>query len=212
MSKNLPLHSLNVSELQLIRSNNLILSDVSFKVNSGEVLLLRGANGVGKTSLLMALAGYLHISDGLINWQQKEKTEKSIYENMHFIAHQHAIKSFLTLRENLSFWADIYCGNKNNINNILEQVGLIAGENLEAGLLSQGQKKRLALARLLIAKKPIWLLDEPTAALDNEGDELVGQMVDNHLDNGGLAIIATHLDLVLKKNKRVKTLNLKGKK
>ncbi len=210
MSKILPSYSLKVKNLQLIRSRRDILSNICLSVKSGEALILRGANGIGKTSLLMALAGYLHIEAGLIGWEKtkQDDDEKTAYEDMHFISHQYAIKENLSLTENLKFWADMNGGSKDDVFMALEKAGLGHGADFEALMLSQGQKKRLSLARLLVSKKPIWLLDEPTSALDSEGDKWVASLIDNHLDDGGLVIAATHLDLPMKKNKRIKTIIL----
>ncbi len=214
MNIQLPPYKLKVNNLQIMRSSREILSDISFEVNFGEALLLRGANGVGKTSLLMALAGYLHIGQGLIDWQKpiKKDDERDVYEDMFFISHLHAMKENLSLRENLKFWAEVNGSDSaiddNKIMEALEKAGLAHGADFDALLLSQGQKKRLSLARLLVSRKPIWLLDEPTAALDSEGDKWVASIIDAHLDAGGLIIAATHLDLEMKKNKRIKTIIL----
>lgn len=214
MNNQLPPYKLKVNNLQIMRSSREILSDISFEVNFGEALLLRGANGVGKTSLLMALAGYLHIGQGLIDWQKpiKKDDERDVYEDMFFISHLHAMKENLSLRENLKFWAEVNGSDSaiddNKIMEALEKAGLAHGADFDALLLSQGQKKRLSLARLLVSRKPIWLLDEPTAALDSEGDKWVASIIDAHLDAGGLIIAATHLDLEMKKNKRIKTIIL----
>jgi heme exporter protein A len=213
MSEELPPYSLEVKNLQLLRSGREILSDVSFKVKAGEALLLRGANGVGKTSLLMALAQYLHIEAGSVNWECKKSDDEERYllEDMHFISHQHSIKGNLSLKENLEFWANLCGGSAKEVKDALVSIGLDMAANFDAALLSAGQKKRLSLGRLLVSQKPIWLLDEPTSALDSEGDRLVAKMIDAHLDMGGLLISATHLDLAMKKNKRIKTYLLEAK-
>lgn len=196
---------LNVSKLSLIRSERLILSDVNFSVKSGSGIFLRGDNGVGKTTLLMAIAGYLHIGAGEITWRtdndNDNEEENSLIENLHFIAHQDAIKPTLSLKENLMFWCSLYGGAPEKVIDALKIVGLSHAIDFEAGLLSAGQKKRLSLARLLVANRALWLLDEPTSSLDKQGDELVVSLIDNHLERGGIAIIATHLDLNIKNAK-----------
>ena len=210
MDKSLLNYKLKVEKLNLMRSSRMILEDIAFEVKAGEALLLRGANGVGKTSLLMALAGYLHIEKSTVDWviESKSNDEHLAIEDMHFIAHQHAIKEALSLRDNLSFWANINGEKNSDIDLALEQAGLNHAADFEAGLLSAGQKKRLSLARLLIIPKPIWLLDEPTSALDSEGDKWVASIIDKQLDRGGIVIAATHLDLPMKKHKRIKTMIL----
>ena len=209
---NYPLQQLIVRDIELFRSEREILSNVSFSAKAGTALLLRGDNGVGKTSLLMAIAGYLHIEAGTINWQldgkTKEGEENSLNDNLHFIGHQKAIKPTLTLIDNLMFWCNLYGGDGQQVQKALEIVGLAHAKFYEAGHLSAGQKKRLSLARLLVAERAVWLLDEPTASLDKSGDRLVAKLIDNHLDRGGIAIIATHLDLSLKDNARIKSLRL----
>ncbi|MCF6344446.1 MAG: heme ABC exporter ATP-binding protein CcmA [Devosiaceae bacterium] len=211
-----------MSKLSLIRSERLILSDVNFNIKSGNAIFLRGDNGVGKTSLLMAIAGYLHIGAGEIAWEldNDNEEENSLIDNLHFIAHQNAIKPTLSLKDNLMFWCNLYGGEQmagvsgtgaerptaTSIKDALKIVGLSHAIDFEAGLLSAGQKKRLSLARLLVANRALWLLDEPTSSLDREGDKLVANLIDNHLERGGIAIIATHLDLNIK---NAKTLILK---
>ncbi len=194
---------INVSKLSLIRSERLILSDVNFSVKSGKAIFLRGDNGVGKTSLLMAIAGYLHIGAGEISWRtdNDNEEENSLIDNLHFIAHQTAIKPTLSLKDNLMFWCTLYGGAPEKVIDALKTVGLSHAIDFEAGLLSAGQKKRLSLARLLVANRALWLLDEPTSSLDREGDKLVANLIDNHLERGGIAIIATHLDLNIKNAK-----------
>ncbi len=197
--------------MNLIRSERQILANVSFSAKSGEAILLRGDNGVGKTSLLMAIAGYLHISSGEIAWsleQQASEEEQYLSNNLHFIGHQNAIKPSLTLMDNVIFWCNLYAGAHDRVSQALEMVGLSHAISHEAGLLSAGQSKRLSLSRLLLADRAVWLLDEPTATLDKKGDSLVAKLIDDHLDRGGIAIIATHLDLSLKNKNRSKTLVL----
>ncbi len=213
---NYPPQQLDIINLNLVRSQRKILSNISFSVKNSEAIILRGDNGVGKTSLLMAIAGYLYTQKGAISWQrgQSEKKqndeEAQLVNNLHFIGHQNAIKPSLSLRDNLLFWCNLYGGDAQKITKALNKVGLKHAIDLSASLLSAGQSKRLSLARLLVTDRPIWLLDEPTSALDSKGDKLVANMIDNHLDRGGIAIIATHLDLALKQSQRIKALTLKG--
>lgn len=215
-SNNYPIQQLVVQDIVLLRNEREILSNVSFGAKGGEVIILRGDNGVGKTSLLMAIAGYLHFETGTIDWQTKsaqiDKEKSPFVSNVHFIGHQWAIKPSLSLYENLSFWCNLYGGEQNQVQSALKTVGLSHAISHDGSQLSAGQSKRLSLARLLVANRAVWLLDEPTSSLDKLGDALVAKLIDNHLDRGGLAIIATHLDLSLRDNKRIKTLRLEAAK
>lgn len=207
----LPVRHLKVTTLACMRGEHEIFTNLGFDAAPGEAVLVRGPNGVGKTSLLMCLAGFLPITSGTIAWQGRNPDDRP-NTDMHFIGHQSAIKPGLTTAENLDFWAIINGANTTAVSTALNEAGLEHAENLDAALLSAGQTRRLALARLSVSPRPVWLLDEPTAALDAQGDKWVTQLIDIHLDNGGIVIAATHLDLALKKPARIKTLTLGGGK
>lgn len=207
----LPARNLHVIDLACVRGELEIFTQLAFSAAPGEVILVRGPNGVGKTSLLMCLAGFLPVSSGNIDWQGRDPDDHP-GTDIHFVGHQSAIKPGLTVAENLTFWADLNNGSRNAVSPALVAAGLDHAATLDALLLSAGQTRRLALARLLVAPRPIWLLDEPTAALDTEGSKWITKQIDTHLDNGGITIVSTHLDLGLKKSKRVKTLTLRGGK
>ncbi len=198
---------LDVTGLTCLRAEREIFADLSFSVAPGTALLLRGPNGAGKTSLMMCLAGFLHTQQGTIVWQGRDPEQRP-GEDMHFIGHQSAVKPDLSVNENLKFWASINGGDPANTANALEAAGIGHTADLDAALLSAGQTRRLALARLLAAPRPVWLLDEPTSALDAAGDKWIAGLIDTHLDQGGLVIAATHLDLALKPASRIKTLDL----
>lgn len=207
----LPARHLDVTNLSCTRGEHQIFADRSFALAPGEALLLTGPNGAGKTSLLLCLAGFLFVPKGQIDWQGRDP-EQQLGEDIHFIGHQSAVKPGLTVAESLMFWAKINGGAPNEVHPALEQAGLGHATDLDASLLSAGQVRRLALARLIVSPRPIWLLDEPTSALDKDGDKWVTGLIDAHLDSGGIAIAATHLDLSLKNKKRLKTLKLGGGK
>lgn len=187
-----------LSGLSLARGERHLFSDLSFAIAAGEVLFIRGPNGAGKSSLLLALAGILRPDAGSIVWHDGG-AEAERGEAMHFLGHLPAVKPRLTLLENLAFWASLYGGKGLAPDSALDEVGLSGLGALEAGHLSAGQTRRLALARLLIAERPIWLLDEPTAALDAEGEKLVGRLIAAHctVPHPGLVIAATHQDIPL---------------
>ncbi|RUT30026.1 heme ABC exporter ATP-binding protein CcmA [Arsenicitalea aurantiaca] len=196
----LPARTLTVSGLACRRGERLLFTGLNVSLSAGEALLLRGPNGAGKTTLLHALAGIVTPEAGTITIEGRDP-EARPGTDLHLIGHLPGIKARLTVQENLAFWAAINGGN-GAVEAALETVGLGAIPRLQAGHLSAGQTRRLALGRLLVSPRPIWLLDEPTAALDTAGEALVGRLIDAHLDAGGMMIAATHHDLALSRPPR----------
>ncbi|HEY8595896.1 MAG TPA: heme ABC exporter ATP-binding protein CcmA [Devosiaceae bacterium] len=196
-----------VADLACRRGEREIFTGLSFTANPGEIVLLRGPNGAGKSTLLLALCGFLTPAAGRIDWQGGDP-ERDFGEDLHFIGHLSAIKPSLTLAENLEFWADMLGGMRERVASALDLAGLGGLADYPASVLSAGQSRRLALARLLVAPRPVWLLDEPTAALDSAGDRWVASLIDEHVANGGIAIAATHLDLALTDASRLQTLRI----
>ena len=186
-----------VENLGLERGARAVISGLSFAVQAGEALVLTGANGAGKTTLLRALAGLIRPAAGSLRLEGADG-EKTVAEQAHFIGHQNAVKSSLTAGENLSFWAN-YLGEagSDRIGQALSRFNLTPLEAIPAGYLSAGQKRRLGLARLLVAERPVWLLDEPTVSLDAASTAILGEVVNAHVSAGGIAIAATHLPLGL---------------
>ena len=180
---------IRVRDLAVQRGERLLFKGLGFELSAGQVLLLRGANGAGKSSLLMALAGILRPESGEIR-----RAEEA---GLHLLTYQHGLKARLTVAENLHFWQALYGGPGLTIPEALERVGIAALAGLETGYLSSGQTRRLSLARLLVSERPIWLLDEPSATLDAAGEKLLGTLIDAHRQKGGAAVIATHHDLPL---------------
>lgn len=203
----MPEIGLGVSDLALSRGGRDILSGLSFSLEAGAALMLRGPNGAGKSTVLMALAGLLDCNGGSIAHTNKDPEAPS-YGHLHYVAHAPATKSGLSVAENLQFWVDVLGGGVVDIESALAQAGLSGLGGIDAGLLSAGQTRRLALARLIAVRRPMWLLDEPTSALDSAGAVWVGALISDHLRQGGLAVIATHLDIAVDGN--VKTLALGG--
>lgn len=172
------------------RGGRPVFSGLSFEVASGQMLVLTGPNGAGKTTLLRVVAGLLHHSEGTLEISGGE-AEADIPEQVHYVGHQDALKPSLSVVENLQFWT-AYLGGKSPVDGGLETVGLGALADMPAGFLSAGQRRRLALARLVCVQRPVWLLDEPTAALDAASQEKLGELMQGHLASGGMIVAATH--------------------
>ena len=180
---------LTVRDLAISRGGRVLFDGLGFSVAPGGLLLLRGPNGAGKSSLLLALAGVLRPAAGTLDWHAEEPPK------LHLLGHQPGVKSRLTLLENLGFWRAVNGPTGIDPQAALDQVGLGHLSALDAGYLSAGQTRRLALARLLVTDRKLWLLDEPLAALDAQGDTLVARLIADRLASGGSVIAATHDDL-----------------
>jgi heme exporter protein A len=180
----------------LSRAGRAVIDGLAFRLDAGQALILTGANGSGKTTLLRALAGFLAPSSGAIHFE-RVPDEREWSELVHFVGHQDGIKSHLTVKENLAFWA-AYLGEQSPpLAPVLERFALAPLADIPAGYLSAGQKRRLALARLAAAPRPVWLLDEPTVSLDAAAVTLLIAAIEAHVAAGGLAVIATHVALPL---------------
>ncbi|WP_296763565.1 heme ABC exporter ATP-binding protein CcmA [Sediminimonas sp.] len=177
---------LTVRDLGVARGGVPVLEGVSFAVSAGEVLILRGPNGIGKTTLLRTVAGLQPPIGGRIGLER---------EAMAYAAHADGIKATLSVRENLEFWADVFA--TGDIGPALDAFELDALADRPAGGLSAGQKRRLGLARMVVTGRPVWVLDEPTVSLDVQAVGLFAAAVRAHLAGGGLALMATHIDLGL---------------
>ena len=179
------------------RGGRTIFRDLSFHLAPGEALLVTGPNGAGKTSLLRQIAGLLPLASGRFRFEGGEP-DALLPELCHYVGHANAVKRSLTIRENLSFWGDFLGAGHNNVDAALAAFGLTALADLPAGLLSAGQKRRLALARLFAAPRPIWLLDEPQTSLDASSLKLLDRALKDHLAAGGVAAVASHTKLATK--------------
>jgi heme exporter protein A len=178
------------------RGERRLLGPVSFRVDNGRALLLTGPNGAGKTTLLRTVAGFLAPLGGGIRIEGGDP-ERTIGEQCHYVGHRDAVRASLTVGENAEFWGYFLGGVGDRARTALERFGLAAIRDVPASYLSAGQRRRLGLARLLLADRPLWLLDEPTAALDAAGAELLNGIMTTHLDAGGAIVAATHASLGL---------------
>ena len=171
-----------------------MFSGLGFEASSGEVLAVVGPNGAGKTSLLRLLAGLLVPAGGLVELEGAD-AELTLPEQSHYLGHRDALKPALSVMENLSFWRDFLGGEAGDAAKSLARVGIDHAAHLPAGFLSAGQRRRLSIARLLSVKRPIWLLDEPTTALDVAGQAVFVGLMREHLSGGGMIVAATHAPL-----------------
>lgn len=183
--------------LTVERGERVILRALSLTALKGEALVLVGPNGAGKTTLLRTMAGFLKPAQGALRLEGGDP-ELTPGEQAHFVGHANAIKAHLTVRENVAFWAH-YLGGvepaQERIDAALDHFAIAGLADFPAAYLSAGQKRRAGLARLLVAKRPLWLLDEPTVSLDAASTRLLAKAVNQHLDDGGLVVAATHLPL-----------------
>src|SRR5579871_4945908 len=171
---------LSAVHLACHRGGRDVFAGVNFAVGSGEVLAITGRNGAGKSSLLRTIVGLVRVAHGSLSLEGGDP-ELTIAEQAHYLGHQDALKPSLSVAENLRFW-NAYLGTDSaDIAEPLAAVGLEALADLPAAYLSAGQRRRLSIARLLAVKRPIWLLDEPTAALDAAGQKILADMMRQHL-------------------------------
>jgi heme exporter protein A len=177
--------------VRCVRGGRQIFAGLDFEACAGEALALVGPNGAGKTSLLRLIAGLLAHSGGSIDLVGGD-AELTLAEQAHYLGHRDALKPALSVMENLDFWRDFLGDAGSDPAASLKAVGLDHAGHLPAAYLSAGQRRRLSMARLLAVHRPVWLLDEPTAALDSAGQGMFAGLMSAHLDGGGLIVAATH--------------------
>ena len=176
---------LHVSNLSVARGGMTLLSGVDFSLTSGQILVLRGANGLGKTSLLRCIAGLQNPVEGQI----------TAPETVAYSGHANGLKGQMTVLENLAFWSSIYHGPSPEV--ALDAYDLHALADRPAANLSAGQKRRLGLARMQVSGCALWVMDEPTVSLDADNVALFRAALDRHVQSGGAAVITTHIDLAI---------------
>lgn len=180
---------LKTFSLSVGRGETTLAANINLSVGGGSGLVLRGPNGVGKSTLLLTLAGLIDPLSGSLDYDGHDPENGPA---AHYCGHRNAIRPRLTVLETLRFWRDLNGNAALDPEAALRRVGLSRQAKLDAEYLSAGQQRRLALARLLVSARPVWLLDEPTSALDAAGQLLLAELITAHLSQGGLAVIASH--------------------
>ena len=188
--------SLGVSNLSCQRGGRTIFNELSLQIEPGEAVVLRGPNGAGKSTLLRVIAGLIPAQSGEINLNGVSFNNRDDFQGqVTYSGHLDAIKPQLTVVENLRFWADLF--GADNLDQTMAEFLLDEIANRPAHTCSAGQKRRLGLARIAVTSRPLWLLDEPTVSLDTETTARFAGIIDAHCAAGGMAFIATHIDLGL---------------
>lgn len=186
-------------DLKCVRGERLVLDGTSFAVQAGGALTLTGANGAGKSTLLRLMAGLMRPVSGALLWDGEDIAEDRDEHRARivYVGHADAVKPALSVLENVAFWADISGPGGLAPADALARLGIGHLADLPARYLSAGQRRRVGLTRMLTSAAPIWLLDEPTTALDAKASELLGALIAAHRANGGLVVVSTHTDLGL---------------
>ncbi|UCE31007.1 MAG: cytochrome c biogenesis heme-transporting ATPase CcmA [Burkholderiales bacterium] len=193
---------LRVSELACTLGYRTLFSDLGFELDAGQWMMLTGANGAGKSTLLRVLAGLVAPTAGSVCWYgtPRRAEDPDWHARLVYQGHAFGWKDALTTTENLAMQAALDLGvghpatRGDAIEGALERVGLARQRKLAFARLSAGQRRRLGLARLVLVRRPLWLLDEPTTALDTDGQRLFARLLEGYLGAGGCAVIATHLE------------------
>lgn len=193
---------LRAENLCVERGGIALLEGLSFTLAAGEALILQGPNGSGKTSLLRSIVGLQPLRHGTVH---------AAPESLAYASHADGLKSTLTARENLQFWAAIFGTSPARVEAAMAEMNLLDLQGRAAQNLSAGQKRRLGLARILLTERPVWIFDEPTVSLDQASVALFAQMVRGHLARGGAAILATHIDLGLGQQRRLDLAEFRAK-
>ncbi|EGR3965409.1 cytochrome c biogenesis heme-transporting ATPase CcmA [Vibrio cholerae] len=190
---------LEVKNLTAIRDERILFESLSFEIHAGELVQIEGRNGTGKTTLLRIIAGLGECECGEILWQRSkiQSDRESYHQDLLFLGHQTGIKRELTVLENLRFYLAVHqqTVDEHAIFQALAKVGLAGREDVPVAQLSAGQQRRVALARLWLSKKPLWILDEPLTAIDKQGVSVLEALFLSHAQQGGIVILTTHQDM-----------------
>ncbi|PIA51531.1 hypothetical protein AQUCO_01100411v1 [Aquilegia coerulea] len=193
-----PLPRILLNNVSCMRNAQTILRNINVSVHDGSALVLTGANGAGKSTFLRMLAGFSRPSAGEILWNGHDITDSGVFQQyklqLNWLSLKDAIKDKITVLDNVQ-WFELLEGKSGKAKEAIELMGLGRLMNEKARMLSMGQRKRLQLARVLAIDRPIWLLDEPSVALDSEGVKLLEYIISEHRKNGGIVFVATHLPI-----------------
>ncbi|KUM23872.1 cytochrome C biogenesis protein CcmA [Mesorhizobium loti] len=179
------------------RGGETVFSGIGFALEMAEALIVTGPNGAGKSTLLRVIAGLLPASDGKVRIEGGGEAFPTVASASHYLGHLNAMKIALSVEENLGFWRAFQGEPGLSVEEALDTVGLGGLGHLPFGYLSTGQRRRASIAKLLISRRPVWLLDEPTAGLDKTSEEQFAGLMRGHLEDGGIVVAATHLPLGL---------------
>ncbi len=197
------MNELSGEALHLWRGEQHVLQGVSFGVASGQCLQVTGANGAGKTTLLRAICGLIPLESGRLFWRGADVVadRDAFHTQLSYLGHENALKGELTAAENLRFAAGMRRRTSaEEIRAALERTAVADSADTITRRLSAGQRRRVALARLLLIRASLWVLDEPTSNLDQRGQALLSELVGSHLETGGVAVVATHQSMSLSKS------------
>ncbi len=183
---------LSAKKIHCVRNSRLLFSDIHFSIAPGEMLQVGGNNGVGKSSLLRIVAGLLQPEAGHVFWNNQLIQQSDFYQHVFYLGHMPGIKSELTVLENILYAFSSIRSSLDHIKIILKSWSLDNVMHDFCGALSQGQRQRVALARLELSKKRVWILDEPFSNLDSEGILQLEKLLRNHLNNSGMVLLSTH--------------------
>ena len=188
---------LQCSDISCVRDDRVLFEELYFELNSGQVLLLEGENGSGKTSLLRILCGFREPDAGHVLWCGNAINDSQYYENMAYVGHLNGVKKELTALENLKVSLALSQAGQYSIPQALAKVQLADFDDALVQTLSAGQQRRLSLARLLITYNSLWILDEPFTSLDIQGITLIESLMAEHCKNGGMIVLTSHHDIAL---------------
>ncbi|KAG6548411.1 hypothetical protein Mapa_009897 [Marchantia paleacea] len=203
-----PVPRLVASRVACMRSGQVVIRDVNMTLHDGGAMLLTGPNGSGKSTFLRLLAGFLKPSAGQLLWDGHDLSGPGLYDaeyrtQVHLVGAKDGIKAQMSVYENVQFW-ELLEGLDGGTMPALEYMDIGHYAEREGAVLSLGQRKRLQLARLLAIPRPLWLLDEPSVGLDSQGVKLLEQMICNHRQQGGMALVATHVPIGLQDHQDLK--------